>query len=176
LDDIHGRQRTTAVPAETEELMNKGLRALEECIEAIPAYDRECYNRAVIECPDHASDQAFRLRFLRCESFDAQKAAARLVAYWRAKVDVFSIEHAFRPITLADFVDDNDQHALQMGGIRCLPVKDEAGRAIILIDRTRFDQRVENRKSMVSRYIFPWLIQIDAHLLKLTILLRLTNS
>lgn len=50
---------------------------------------------------------------------------------------------------MADFTDA-DQHALALGGIRLLPQRDQAGRALILVDKTRYDQRIEYRRSMVS--------------------------
>lgn len=77
-----------------------------------------------------------------------QAAAQRLVHYWNQKVELWGEERAFRPITVHDFVGQ-DRDALEKGGLRVLPSRDSAGRAIVVIDRTRFDQSVAGRTSMV---------------------------
>jgi hypothetical protein len=79
-----------------------------------------------------------------------QKAAACLVAYWETKLRVWGEDRAFHRLVLDDFTEE-DQCALELGGIRCLPGRDKAGRAIVVIDRTRFDQRQSHRQSMVRK-------------------------
>lgn len=71
-----------------------------------------------------------------------------MATYWDARVQVWGPEVAFRRIGLGEF-EPEDQIALELGGIRFLPSLDNAGRGIIVVDRTRFDQRVERRSSMV---------------------------
>jgi hypothetical protein len=82
--------------------------------------------------------------------FCIQKAAACLVAYWEAKVRVWGEDHAFHKIVLDDFTEE-DQCALGLGGIRCLPERDKSGRGIFIVDKTRFDPRQSHRQSMVRK-------------------------
>jgi hypothetical protein len=73
-----------------------------------------------------------------------QKAATCLVAYWEAKVRVWGEDHAFHRLILDDFTEE-DQCALGLGGIRCLPGRDKAGRAIVRQDSLRpaTDSRID---------------------------------
>lgn len=77
-----------------------------------------------------------------------QEAAVRMAAYWDRKVDVFGEDRSFHKLTLADF-DDEDQVALRQGGTKLLPGKDDAGRALIYVDKSKYDQRLSHRNSMV---------------------------
>lgn len=72
-----------------------------------------------------------------------------MVAYWKSKVELFGPERAFHPITTHDLIELGGDEALKKGGIRCLPEKDASGRGILVIDRTRFDQRISSRMNMV---------------------------
>jgi hypothetical protein len=113
-------------------------------------------------------EESFLCQFLRRELFDATAAAVCFVRYWKEKLELFGPDIAFRsgPISIQDIRIDKealtggsgdmldasmgeDWVALSKGGFRVLPSRDQAGRAIVVIDRTRFDHRVTHRKSMV---------------------------
>jgi hypothetical protein len=64
-------------------------------------------------------------------------------------VELFGPERAFDTITTRDLIELGGEDALKKGGIRCLPEKDASGRGIVVIDRTRFDQRISSRMHMV---------------------------
>jgi hypothetical protein len=72
-----------------------------------------------------------------------QQAALRFVHYWKDKVRIWGIGRAFHKITLSDF-EEEDQIALNLGGIQALKDKDKFNRAIMLYNRTRFDLRHRN--------------------------------
>ena len=77
----------------------------------------------------------FRLRFLRCELFDAKKAARRLVNYLELITGALSFESGGpvvlrRPITLADFTEE--EHAMmRYGYLQLLPFRDRSGRRVL---------------------------------------------
>jgi hypothetical protein len=142
---LYGKERPVD---ETEELRVASTVQLRHAMERLPMPQKQNYLVALERCREHADDQAFLLKFLRCEEFDVQKAAERMGCYWDKKVELFGQERAFRPLTLAEF-DDEDSEALRLGGTRYLPIKDEAGRGLILVDKSRFDLRASHRKSMV---------------------------
>jgi hypothetical protein len=99
---------------------------------------------------EHESLTSTRLHRFSLSPSCLQKAAACLVAYWDAKVRVWGEDHAFHHLVLDDFTEE-DQRALELGGIRFLPERDESGRGIVIADRTRFDQRQSHRQSMVRK-------------------------
>ena len=71
-----------------------------------------------------------------------------MVTYWESKISVFGETRGFGPITAED-VAAGDNTALLKGGARLLPKRASGDRGIIVIDRSRFDQRPASRTSMV---------------------------
>jgi len=76
----------------------------------------------------------FRLKFLRCELFDAKKAAARLVSFLDFLMDVFDDKEdlLLRPMRMSDF-DKNEYIILKTGNFQLLPFRDRSGRRIVTI-------------------------------------------
>lgn len=72
--------------------------------------------------------------------------------YWDKKVEIWGPARAFHRLSILDF-EETDRIALERGGVRVLPARDKGGRAIIVIDKTRFDQRITHRRSMVRASI-----------------------
>jgi hypothetical protein len=143
--DLYGRECPIV---ETDELLASSTDQLRQAMENLPPQSKHCYTDAIERCPGHADDPAFLHMFLRCEEFDVDKAAVRMGTYWDKKVELFGQDRAFRRLTLADF-DDDDGEALRLGGTRCFPVKDNAGRGLIYVDKSRYEPRTTHRKSMV---------------------------
>jgi hypothetical protein len=135
---------------ETEEQLVASTVQLRHAMQRLPVSHKQRYLVALERCPEYANDPDFLLMFLRCEEFDVQKAAERMGCYWDKKVELFGEDRAFRPLTLADF-DDEDSEALRLGGTRYLPIKDAAGRGLIFVDKSRYDLRASHRKSMVRK-------------------------
>jgi hypothetical protein len=67
--------------------------------------------------------------FLRAESFDAYKAASRMVAFFDEKYKLFGAEKLTKDIVLAD-LDPDDISALENGYYQRLANKDSAGRKV----------------------------------------------
>lgn len=81
----------------------------------------------------YVNSRQFRLLFLRCERFDARKAAKKMVTHFEAKKSLFgSGEVLARGITLSDMTAD-DTDALEAGFMQILPTRDAAGRSVFVI-------------------------------------------
>jgi len=120
-------------PVETPELLKQGLKDLDEEIEKIPKDSRINFETAKLKCANLTNDDA-KLVFLRCEVFNADLAAIRLLKYWDKRVELFGEDKAFLPLTLDGALKD-DMIALSCGYIRLLPnVKDPSGRAVFMVD------------------------------------------
>lgn len=79
-------------------------------------------------------------------------AFKRICMYWKLKIELFGDE-AFHILSGHDLSDD-DMSSLQLGGLFVLPNKDEAGRAIIISDRSKWELRQSHRKSFARAYWF----------------------
>lgn len=138
-EEVHGV--TCLAPEETPEMLSSSLARLSEELELIrvkPAFDRsqEIANntfpgntgRMYINTDD------FRLRFLRCELFDAKKAAERFIAYldllmgfWNGNEELF-----LRPLRLKDF-SKPEMAILKAGNFQLLPYRDRSGRRVFSV-------------------------------------------
>jgi len=89
----------------------------------------------------YLNDLDVRLRFLRCESFDAKASAKRFVRFFELAKEVFGDFVAERPIRLSDFFEAPDggrlrryqQHekkTLSSSKIQYLPFRDRSGRRV----------------------------------------------
>mmetsp|Transcript_1014 Transcript_1014/g.2236 ORF Transcript_1014/g.2236 Transcript_1014/m.2236 type:complete len:334 (-) Transcript_1014:969-1970(-) len=79
----------------------------------------------------YVNNPGFRLRFLRCEDFDAKKAAIRLMRFMNLMLEVFGAFALFRPIKLTDFKRCEIQ-ILQSGWMQILPFRDRSGRKVFI--------------------------------------------
>lgn len=69
--------------------------------------------------------------FLRCDSFDVKKAADRVRCHFDTKLWLFGIDKLCRDIRLDDF-DKHDMECYKAGFFQILPVRDRAGRSIMI--------------------------------------------
>ena len=143
--DLYGRECPIV---ETDDLLASATLQLRQAMEGLPPQSKHSYMDAIERCPEHAHDPTFLHMFLRCEEFDVAKAAVRMGTYWYKKVELFGQDRAFRKLSLADF-DEDDGDALRLGGTRLFPVKDNPGRGLIYVDKSRYEPRTTHRKSMV---------------------------
>jgi len=132
---------------ETPEYLRSKLEELDKRLYDIS--EKEACEMASFVCPQYAESPQFRLPFLRAESFDVDKAAKKLVKYWDRKVQIFGTDKAFRALSMID-LDDDCAKALERGGVRMLPVRDEAGRQIILLDRSNWNQTLFSAETMIK--------------------------
>jgi len=90
----------------------------------------------------YVNDPDVRLRFLRCESFDAKAAAKRFVGFLRLAQEVFGNFVADRPIRLSDFFEtpglsgkakrykQHEKKCLSNSKVQYLPFRDRSGRRV----------------------------------------------
>ena len=78
------------------------------------------------------NNENFRLRFLRCELFDVQKAVSRFVEYSTLSYELFGDIALKRPIRLGD-LSKLEIKFVRQGFYQMLPYPDRAGRRVIFL-------------------------------------------
>ncbi len=193
-EEIHGVR--CLAPEETPELISQALVELQRQLDMMPykpSYDKA---QAFARHPETAKTSYvntvdFRLKFLRCELFDASKAAIRLVKYLDLMVEMYGLFALQRKILLTDF----SKHELQImraGFFQLFPFRDRSGRRVMCIVgnmgiqydpfvRVGFASRVARVGATISLILFvckmffsfvsfPYIISlVCAHLKKNTI-------
>ncbi len=133
-EEIHGVR--CLAPKESKEMLENALRELDSELSRIPNTEKQAFVQATSFSRNqtYVDSDEFRLRFLRCELFDIEKAARRLVNY----LDLITYYLPFdtglailkRPITLADF-KEAERVLLRKGILQLLPFRDRSGRRIL---------------------------------------------
>ena len=124
-EDLHG---VSSLVDESPELVASRLAELEPEIAKIRC--RDAYIAATSKDSSYTSSRALRLKFLRSESFESKRAAARLVGFFEKKLEIFGPDSLARDLLISD-LDDDDKICLQSGLLTLVPEKDMAGRAIM---------------------------------------------
>eukprot|EP00536_Pseudo-nitzschia_multiseries_P007986 jgi/Psemu1/240781/estExt_Genewise1.C_1940027 len=81
----------------------------------------------------YVKSQKFQLVFLRCESFNARKAATRLVNYLELICEVYGEEALRRPLRVDDIKSREEVEVLSAGHQQLLPFRDKSGRRVLAI-------------------------------------------
>lgn len=130
-EEIHGV--VNLAPVENPRMINSGLRQFNACIEELPVGMKSAYLRAQVMYPDtYINSPEWRLRFLRCDFFDAQKAAIRMVNFLDILSDIFGDYVLKRPVQMTDFCWEEMQ-AFRRGHYQLLPYRDRSGRRIFTV-------------------------------------------
>ena len=127
LYDIHGIESEIQ---ETPQMLSDGLSLLEEEIGKIR--EKPAYEEAKRMNPEYVKDERFRLKFLRCDRFDPEKAAVRIVRHFEVKLELFGRELLAKDI-VQDDLDKDVMDFLHSSAIQHLPERDHAGRIIIFM-------------------------------------------
>jgi hypothetical protein len=145
LQDIHG---VSDVMNEEPAFVRKQFQQLEDELSRIS--DKEAYLQAKLLHEEYVTNQKFLLMFLRADAFQVKLAAARIVAFFQAKLDLFGPDKLGRDITLSDLNED-DIRCLESGYAQVLPERDRAGRAIFsLMPMIRAHRCIENKVSVIE--------------------------
>eukprot|EP00980_Cylindrotheca_fusiformis_P020393 scaffold7414_cov116-Cylindrotheca_fusiformis.AAC.3 len=88
---------------------------------------------------DYVTDRDFRIMFLRAnryvsngqQRYDPKRAATQMKIFFDTKYMLFGKDKLVKDITLDD-LDDDDKHCLQGGHLQVLPIRDRAGRVIVV--------------------------------------------
>ncbi|CAJ1965263.1 unnamed protein product [Cylindrotheca closterium] len=122
--DVHG---IPDLVEETLELIQKSLLELQHEIDMLP--DKKAYNIAERLNPKYVRGRDFCLAFLRCEKFDCQEAALRIIRHFQMKLDLFGQDKLVMDI-IQDDLDMDDMDAVYSGAGRFLNAYDSGGRII----------------------------------------------
>ena len=150
-DEQHPYSYGQKHPVETEESVSDALKRLKEEIDGISDNVKACWLKAKERCPPKLVDDRHLLLFLRCEVFNVDLAAGRLIKYWDKRVEVFGEDRAFLPLTL-DGALKGDEISLEMAFVQSTEHADAEGRRIILGDPSKLDKSKYTRESMVRAF------------------------
>ncbi|CAJ1960048.1 unnamed protein product [Cylindrotheca closterium] len=124
LHDIHG---IADFPDEDPQMLQAKLDELDAAIKAIP--QKAAYDRALAASESYVNDRSFRLKFLRADRLDPQRAGRRMVNFFDYKKELFGPEKLVKSIVMDDLNYD-DMAVIQNGHMQFLPERDMAGRII----------------------------------------------
>mmetsp|Transcript_13007 Transcript_13007/g.20941 ORF Transcript_13007/g.20941 Transcript_13007/m.20941 type:complete len:477 (+) Transcript_13007:249-1679(+) len=144
-EEIHGVAKTVE---EDPKFVEEKLESLEGELKKIK--DKTAYERALFLSPRYVRDPLFRKMFLRADSFDVRKAAARMINYFQYKMELFGEEKLVKKITLEDLTPD-DMDELMSGSFQFLEEKDRCGRAVCFLM-----QRLVRYKTWQSKLRTVW--------------------
>ena len=147
-EEIHGVR--CLAPAETPELLKACLWQLSVELEKIPFSEKQAYvqSQQLFLNNRYVNDRKFRLMFLRCELFNATKAAIRLVRHLDFVLEIFHNKKELlgRPLRLDD-LSPRSMKLLRSGYLQLLPVRDNSGRRVFAVTAFKTDYDVIDRVS-----------------------------
>ena len=129
--ELHG-VRSRAIPEDPIALA-EALRLLQIEIDTrIPPHEKQAYIRAVVGLKsNYVQTPEFRLRFLRAERFDIQKAAIRFCRALDFLVQSFGEQALLRQLFLSD-LSKEEERFLRKGFKQILPSRDRFGRRLMV--------------------------------------------
>lgn len=122
---------TTSTTIRTVAEERASLRALKEALADVPHEQASALFHVRRVAPELCDDEHM-MKFLRLEDFDVPLALNTLLRYWSKRYKIFGPDDYALPMTLAGAMKDEIPE-LKRGYLTLLPVRDEAGRAIIYI-------------------------------------------
>jgi hypothetical protein len=143
LEDVHGIARASV--DEPLDCVRNSLVLLEQELSKISTRNKVAFDLAKIQSKEYVSSEKLRLMFLRADSFDAYKAAARMVRFFNEKYELFGADKLTTDIVLAD-LDPDDTTVLEKGFCQVLAEKDCAGRKVFCF----FPNKLKPTQSLVS--------------------------
>ena len=139
-EEIHGVGRMAI--EETPELLENALQSFQVELDKIDRKARHAYDLIVYQESETASvskcivqSRDFRLRFLRCVSFDPAKAAERMVRVFELLHRVYGTQALRKFDCTMDFFFGThaEQTALRAGYLQLLPFRDRSGRKVLVL-------------------------------------------
>lgn len=161
-EEIHGVR--CLAPEESPKLIVKSLHEFWATVAAIPDAKKTAYEqcRSIAasrkianvrnKTKHYAIDEpSFHLRFLRCELFDAQKAATRYVNYLNFVHKLWGRIALEREIKFSDF-NKEEARLFRKGNYQLLPVRDQSGRKVIVCLRKMSSETEYGELTKVSAF------------------------
>jgi len=142
--------RSNAARAATERDRDEILTA----VDRLSCDDKAAYLDARERVPDLVEKESDPNVFLDCESFNVDKAAQRLVAYWSKRKQIFGAR-AFLPMTQTGegALNRGDLNVLASCYFAQLP-NDRAGRTVLCYDGSKLNKCSQDSRLRVAFYLF----------------------
>lgn len=138
--DLHG---VSDAIHETPDFLTEKLREFQERLDAKP--DTPAYDLAHRKDASHVMSRVFRLKYLRADSYEADKAVDRMEGFLTIRIKLFGEDKVTGPITLDD-LDEDDLKLAESGWVHRLPLRDRAGRLVTcMVPSLRGDASLESR-------------------------------
>lgn len=129
-EEIHGVR--CLAPEETPQFLNMSLHQLAMMLNSLPDEISKAFRQSQEFPNTYVNTVDFRLRFLRCELFDAEKAALRIAYFLNLCLEYFGVYALQRAIRLSDF-KKNELKSLRKGRAQFLPFRDRSGRRVAAV-------------------------------------------
>ena len=130
LDEFHG-VLSRAVD-ETPKLVEEALEAFQLAVDnSVPEQEKGAYYRACSMKSTYIESTPFRLKFLRAELFDPEKAALRFVRSLDYLLEKFGDYALMRQIYMSD-LSKEEMNFFKKGYVQILPFRDTVGRRVIV--------------------------------------------
>ena len=133
-EEIHG---VADIVEETPELVAASLQKMRSELAHISRPKRKALDRAFFLRPGLETDDKLHMMFLRCDRFDAAKAAAKMCRHFEHKLMLFGDEALPRDITLDDLTD-KEMALMYRGANIFFSPNDRGGRNVRLINAASF--------------------------------------
>ncbi|CAJ1959509.1 unnamed protein product [Cylindrotheca closterium] len=127
LEDVHGVSDDIN---ETQEMIAQSLASFEAELNQLQ-YLNAALRMAIAKDHAYVQNQAFRLQFLRAESFDIKAAVQRFARHFKMKLQLFGEEKLTKDI-VQDDLDEDTMEYLYSGRFQNLPLRDKSGRHVSL--------------------------------------------
>eukprot|EP00934_Nitzschia_sp_Nitz4_P006070 Nitzschia sp. Nitz4//scaffold47_size129522//91421//92442//NITZ4_003562-RA/size129522-processed-gene-0.49-mRNA-1//-1//CDS//3329552833//6060//frame0 len=144
--DVYGQKH----PVETESFIAAKQAQFEMELNNIPPEEKTEWLEAEAKCAPELIGEDFKLKFLRCEVFNADLAAKRFVGYWKKRCEIFGPK-AFGPINLHEALSE-DEVAVGLGVMTLLRGQDPMGRSLVYWDPSYLDSSKYTTESMVRAF------------------------
>jgi hypothetical protein len=163
-EEIHGVD--TMTPTETPELLRTSLQQLQIEIDRLPPSKKLAYQMALSMNSQYVHQTDVRLKFLRADLFDVEKAAERFCGYLDFTYEHFGKNVLMRPILQTDLTKV-ETDLLRRGNNQILPSRDRTGRLINVhqgamlgkgvncFERVRTLQEIENVLFLIVGSLYP---------------------
>jgi hypothetical protein len=146
-EDVHG---VADIQEETPEFVEDRIEALDKLVNLIPQKDRTAYDKAIFLKPKLQTDVKFKLKFLRAEEFNTEKAATRMVKFFDLQLSLFGEDKLVKRLTMDDLSEDEIRF-YKIGYMGELPFRDRSGRPIIFGDGSKRDCETMAVDDIVSK-------------------------
>ena len=148
LHDLHG---VAEEMKETPGFIDERLDAIDREMEKIK--QKKAYYIAKAISTNYTTNKKLRVKFLRAENYDPEQAAARMVRYFEAKMEIFGKDKVTCDIRLSD-LSREDLVELDKGHLHLLPRRDTAGRAVVCaIGKVATTKPIETRVSVSDPHV-----------------------